>query len=774
MWGSKVYPTEIQDDYWDIEDSHVYQAIRSTLAALFETGAPAPPVVEMHVFDVERQGTVSGYFNNLDLLANAATEFDGKACVTVTLNQINPALLARNNNRYEAWAKVLTTDKEVERRRWMMIDCDPKRPAKISSTDAEHDAALEKGREIQRWLGGLSWCDPIAADSGNGCHLLYPLDLPNDEASTKLVEGVIKLLAARFSDEVEEVDESVWNAARLIKIHGTIACKGDSIQDRPHRRSKLLFVPKARGVVTAEQMAALLTPFTPEVAVPTKTIAPAGAQQVNAGSHSGTEGFDVVAFLEKHGIGYKEAYDANGIKYVLDACPFNDQHTAPDSAVFKLTSGAVAFKCFHNSCAGNGWREFRLHYEPDAYAIRDRIAEIKSNPPALPPAPQTAGTWDFTGCLPDPAGEWLVAEGRISRIRVDAKGNVSIEQVLAHSLYIAERAHDIDTQTESLTLVWNRDGDWKRATVSQSVVADSRSILQLAERGCLIHSLNARDVVAYIAHLLDFHQANIPLTYLVSTTGYKTLHGQRLYLWGETVLSDSETAPAIAFNPDSDSAGVLGAIRAEGTLAGWVEMIQPLGAFPIAAFGVLSGFLPAFVRDMGLIQNPIVDFAGRSCSGKTTMMRLIASIWGYPPEGRGGLIKSWNSTPVFIERLAGLMNDMPVFLDESHNARPEGVQNAIYQYGNGTGRGRGARDGGVQKQAAYCGVLVSAGEARLADASSHDGAQARILGFWGSPFGEDPQAQRVHAINQGALQHFGHAGPLVVKAYLGNRVQAYR
>ena len=41
--------------------------------------------------------------------------------------------------------------------------------------------------------------EPLLGDSGNGGHLVYGLDLPNDEASRLLVENFLKAVARAFS-----------------------------------------------------------------------------------------------------------------------------------------------------------------------------------------------------------------------------------------------------------------------------------------------------------------------------------------------------------------------------------------------------------------------------------------------------------------------------------------------------------------------------------------------------------------------------------------------
>jgi hypothetical protein len=88
----------------------------------------------------------------------------------------------------------------VTRRCWLLIDTDPSRPTGISSTDDEHEAALAKAHTIRAYLSSRGWSEPIFADSGNGAHLLYAIDLSNDDEARLLIERLLRGLASRFDD----------------------------------------------------------------------------------------------------------------------------------------------------------------------------------------------------------------------------------------------------------------------------------------------------------------------------------------------------------------------------------------------------------------------------------------------------------------------------------------------------------------------------------------------------------------------------------------------
>jgi hypothetical protein len=169
--------------------------------------------------------------------------------VYLTLNPVKRDLLARASNRLESYAKHTSSDNDITERRWLLIDFDPVRSAGISSTDAEHDAALERAKVMRETLAGWGWPAPIFADSGNGAHLLYRIDLPNDGSSRDLLKQVLASLDAQLSDKAVAVDRTTFNAARISKLYGTPARKGDSTPERPHRLSRIVEVPQRLEVI---------------------------------------------------------------------------------------------------------------------------------------------------------------------------------------------------------------------------------------------------------------------------------------------------------------------------------------------------------------------------------------------------------------------------------------------------------------------------------------------------------------------------------------------
>ena len=303
--------------------------------------------------------THSGYFNDYDALVRQVEALGTDSSIQgiyITLNEVNPALFSRRANRIKmrlGKKDSSTSDADILCRRWLPIDIDPLRPSGVSSTDEEHSLALAKAEEVARWIAGLGFPEPIRADSGNGAHLLYRIDLPNDDAATALVKACLTTLDTLFSDERVSVDTANFNAARIWKLYGTVSRKGDSTPERPHRRSRIISAPDVPGVVTREQLETIIA------RLPTEA-------QATQPPKAKDKGIDLRRWLSDHGIGVQsEKPYSGGTLYALDQCPFSSAHKDGAFAI-QFGSGAIFAGCKHASCGGGTqrWQELREKFEP--------------------------------------------------------------------------------------------------------------------------------------------------------------------------------------------------------------------------------------------------------------------------------------------------------------------------------------------------------------------------------------------------------------------------
>lgn len=336
-----------------------------TVRAALDVLHPDGGVIEARILKT-RRGTVSGYFDDKAALVKAVAFYHGKHNIYVTLNTVPPDLMARSNNRLTEYADTTTSDKEIVTRRWFPIDLDPTHPKGISSTDAELAAAIAKRDAVVSYLYGNGWPEMFLAASGNGGHGLARCDFPNTPEIRDLFEQALKALAARFDDAQVKLDTGVFNAARIWKLYGTIACKGDPIVTRPHRLAVITSAPETPSLLTLEQVEWLAAQAPAPV-----------ARTYSAPSERRYQERDLLAEFQGRGL-YLKALDAP--KHAV-TCPSQAEHSTDsglsETCLFEPeTPGAPwGFKCFHSHCSER--------------TIKDVLALFGDGPVAGPSNPDT-------------------------------------------------------------------------------------------------------------------------------------------------------------------------------------------------------------------------------------------------------------------------------------------------------------------------------------------------------------------------------------------------
>jgi hypothetical protein len=121
-------------------------------------------------------------------------------------------------------------DADIVRRRFLLVDVDRANTGAPATTD-EINEIFQFAGQIEREYFFSKGLDPITVNSGNGAHIYFPIDLPNDEASKLLCQKTLQTLAAKYDTPTVKVDTSVFNAGRITKVPGSIARKGLEVED---------------------------------------------------------------------------------------------------------------------------------------------------------------------------------------------------------------------------------------------------------------------------------------------------------------------------------------------------------------------------------------------------------------------------------------------------------------------------------------------------------------------------------------------------------------
>jgi hypothetical protein len=251
------------------------QNIRRTIEVLHEPHA----LVELCAIGGE--GLVSGYYDDHGALAREAKELSDSARyfgIYITANPLKGDVVSeRDVNKVYRNVGDQTKDNDAERRRWWFLDVDPVREPQTSATERQKAyAAMCLNRAITFLGTKFGFPQPVTADSGNGFYAFYAVDEPNDARTRELFTRSIKAISTACAIEglVDREDvravigEDTFNAARLVKVFGTGACKGSDTNETPYRYSMLIGVPEKIEKLTREQLEKLAVYSAPSSDLP--------------------------------------------------------------------------------------------------------------------------------------------------------------------------------------------------------------------------------------------------------------------------------------------------------------------------------------------------------------------------------------------------------------------------------------------------------------------------------------------------------------------------
>lgn len=311
------------------------------------------PLIEVRVADGNKW--LSGYFKDPETMICELRKVGNKG-IYATINEINEACFSRPQCETIIATKTATSGPDITKRVCLFLDFDPERPSDTNATDEEKKIAETTMRRVFRFLRDEGFSDPVVADSCNGYHCYYHIDVPATTEGDKLISDFLAVLGMMFYDEHVKIDKATKDRNRIAKIIGTSSVKGSSkSKDRPQRESKFIYIPQEWKV----------TP----IAYIQKIAARLPKQEEHSFRYGqSADNFDLDQFISDHNIEIvkRAPLSDRGEKLVLKSCPFCG-HGAPDSAIFRMGNGGYGFLCFHNSCSDKTWKDFRLFYDPSAY-----------------------------------------------------------------------------------------------------------------------------------------------------------------------------------------------------------------------------------------------------------------------------------------------------------------------------------------------------------------------------------------------------------------------
>lgn len=156
-----------------------------------------------------------------------------------------------------------------------------------------------------------------------------------------------------------------------------------------------------------------------------------------------------------------------------------------------------------------------------------------------------------------------------------------------------------------------------------------------------------------------------------------------------------------------------------GTAEDWRELAALATGNSRMEFALYVALAGPFLHIAGL-ESGGFNLVGCSSIGKSTALRLAASVWGSP-----AYVRSWRTTDNALEGMAALHNDTLLILDEIGQAPARVVSEAAYMLSNGMGKARANKEGNTRKSHSWRLMFLSSGEAGLAERLAEIGQRVK-------------------------------------------------
>ena len=209
------------------------EPVKTAITALYKKG----DIIEVRAWD-KQHNVYTGRYTRSKKLMDDIKLWNEQCDVYYVLNPVGNKHGLRDLSK----GGLCTWEQDVPWRRYFLLDFDPKRDSKIA-THGQWAAAFDAAYRSKVWLDSFGFKGIILANSGNGCHLLVPCDLPNDSEGKEIVRKVQRIVSNKFSTADAEC-ECFPDANRLVRAYGTVNMKGAETETLKHRMSEILVSAK--------------------------------------------------------------------------------------------------------------------------------------------------------------------------------------------------------------------------------------------------------------------------------------------------------------------------------------------------------------------------------------------------------------------------------------------------------------------------------------------------------------------------------------------------
>lgn len=365
-----------------------------------------------------------------------------------------------------------------------------------------------------------------------------------------------------------------------------------------------------------------------------------------------------------------------------------------------------------------------------------------------------------------PAGYAIDLSG-VWKLGHDDSGDVSNMRIATAPIFIVGRTHDVLTGEAKRMVAWRTPAGWTMRAVARGMLMNAQKLIGLADLEAPVTSNTAAQLVGWFSEFEAENMHRFGAASAASRMGWIQSGGVKGFLLPDAFYTADPDADGMELNPPAGQETLRDGWKPAGTWEGWLDAIEPMREHAPMWIALYASAAAPLLEIVGC-PSFVVDICGETTGGKTTALRVAASVWGRPSDNGVTAMYSWDSTKVYIERLCGFLCNLPVILDETKRAKnAQIVRDVIYDFANGQGRGRGNIEG-TRATTSWRTVLLSSGESAAVQFSQDGGTRARVITVSGKPLGRDGLvgSRAAEHITSGVVQNYGFLGRKVVQYLL--------
>ena len=350
----------------------------------------------------------------------------------------------------------------------------------------------------------------------------------------------------------------------------------------------------------------------------------------------------------------------------------------------------------------------------------------------------------------------------------DDDDDAKIKTVYEHDLYVVKRLFD-PNKGEA---VWIRlhlpmDGVREFSMPQTDAMTYERLREKLAWHGVAAPKKQMDDIMYYVIMSIKEMQFKQKVETMRTQFGWAD-DNTKFILGDREIGADKNT-----YSPPSSSTGSLANwMVPAGTMEEWQAVVNTYNqeGFEPHAFGFFTAFGAPLLRHLnlkGAIINLINTVSG---TGKSTVLKMCNSVYGHPEE----LMLQWKDTMNSMVHRLGIMNNLPVTIDEITKLSGDNFSDLAYSISQGRGKNRMQQHDNAERlnatkwaTIALCSSNASFYDKLASIKSTPDGEFMRLLEYR-VEMTDKLTKEEADIIFNGLYSHYGHAGQKYIEYLVAN------